>query len=171
MSEQQTIGRRLIPFTIDGQPFETSDLSQRAAALLGLAGLDPVIFDLGELVGKERPDTKRFDDDDIVEHSEGRPVRVDSRKRPVRVMRSGVQGFMDEMTEFGFAPTVEAELVIYGVTAIDGPHAGIVVATGVSIDEVVSWPQTPPALDSPSVRYHVPGDQQPRLAQVGMVDA
>ncbi len=59
-------------------------------------------------------------------------------------MRSGVQGFMDEMTEFGFAPTVEAELVIYGVTAIDGPHAGNVVATGVSIDELVSWPQTPP---------------------------
>ena len=24
------LGRRLIPFTIDGQPFETSDLSQRA---------------------------------------------------------------------------------------------------------------------------------------------
>ena len=58
--------RRRIPFTIDGQPFTTDDLSQRASALLSLAGLDPAIFDLGELVGKERPQTKRFADDEIV---------------------------------------------------------------------------------------------------------
>ena len=58
--------RRRIPFTIDGQPFTTDDLSQRASALLRLAGLDPAIFDLGELKGKERPQTKRFDDDEIV---------------------------------------------------------------------------------------------------------
>lgn len=58
--------RRLIPFTIDGKPFTTDDLSQRASALLRLAGLDPAIFDLGELEGKERPQTKRFDDDEIV---------------------------------------------------------------------------------------------------------
>lgn len=59
-------------------------------------------------------------------------------------MRSGVQGFVDDMSEFGFAPTVEAELVIYRVTAIDGPHAGNVVETGVSTDELTPWPQTPP---------------------------
>jgi len=58
--------RRRIPFTIDGQPFTTDDLEQRASALLRLAGLDPAIFDLGELTGKERPQTKRFDDDEIV---------------------------------------------------------------------------------------------------------
>ena len=29
-------------------------------------GLDPNIFDLAELVGKERPETKRFADDEIV---------------------------------------------------------------------------------------------------------
>ena len=29
-------------------------------------GLDPAIFDLGELVGKERPQTKRFADDETV---------------------------------------------------------------------------------------------------------
>ena len=58
--------RRRIPFTIDGQPFTTDDLSQRASELLRLAGLDPAIFDLGELVGKERPQTKRFADDEIV---------------------------------------------------------------------------------------------------------
>ena len=58
--------RRRIPFTIDGQPFTTDDLSQRASELLRLAGLDPAIFDLGELVGKERPQTKCFVDDEIV---------------------------------------------------------------------------------------------------------
>ena len=58
--------RRRIPFTIDGQPFTTDDLSQPASALLRLAGLDPAIFDLGELRGKDRPQTKRFNDDEIV---------------------------------------------------------------------------------------------------------
>ena len=64
-SNIEQIGRR-IPFTIDGQSFTTDDLSQRASALLRLAGLDPAIFDLGELVGKERPQTKRFTDDELV---------------------------------------------------------------------------------------------------------
>ena len=68
MTETSTFetSRRRIPFTIDGQPFSTDDLSQRASALLRLAGLDPAIFDLGELVGKERPQTKRFADDETV---------------------------------------------------------------------------------------------------------
>lgn len=66
MTHQQASGRRLIPFTIDGQTFETSDFRQRASALLRLARLDPAIFDLGELEGKDRPQTKRFADDEIV---------------------------------------------------------------------------------------------------------
>ena len=75
--------RRLIPFTIDGQPFETSDLSQRAADLLRLAGLDPAVFDLGELQGKERPQTKRFADDEIVRiHKDARFVSI-RQKAPV----------------------------------------------------------------------------------------
>ena len=59
--------RRSIPFTIDGQPYTTADLSQTAADLLRLAGLDPATYDLGELRGKERPETKRFADDEMVE--------------------------------------------------------------------------------------------------------
>ena len=68
MTESSNIGpiRRPIPFTIDGQSFTTDDLSQPASALLHLAGLSPATFDLGELVGKERPQTKRFADDEIV---------------------------------------------------------------------------------------------------------
>ncbi len=59
--------RRSIPFTIDGQPYTTNDLSQTAADLLRLAGLDPGTYDLGELIGKDRPETKRFDDGELVE--------------------------------------------------------------------------------------------------------
>ena len=58
--------QRPIPFTIDGHPFTTSDISHKASALLRLAGLDPAIYDLGELQGKERPQPKRFDDDELV---------------------------------------------------------------------------------------------------------
>ena len=71
--EKETGGRgmtdsfgRSIPFTIDGQPFTTDDISQRASALLHLAGLDPANYDLGELQGKNRPQTKLYDDDEIV---------------------------------------------------------------------------------------------------------
>ena len=58
--------RRRIPFTIDGQPFTTDDPNQKASALLRLVGLDPATFDLGELVGRDRPQRKRFADDEIV---------------------------------------------------------------------------------------------------------
>ena len=56
---------RRIPFTIDGQPYATSDLSQTAADLLRLAGLDPSGYDLAE-VTKEGPAKDPFKDDDIV---------------------------------------------------------------------------------------------------------
>ena len=66
MTKLSDINRRRIPFTIDGQPFNTDDLSQPASALLRLAGLDPATFDLGQLVGKEHPETRRFGDDEVV---------------------------------------------------------------------------------------------------------
>lgn len=66
MTQPQEIGLRLIPFTIDGEAFTTSDISQRASALLRLAGLDPAIFDLGELGDKDQPTPKRFADDETV---------------------------------------------------------------------------------------------------------
>ena len=64
VNREQT-GRK-IPFTIDGQDYTTDDLSQQASALLSLAGLDPTVFDLAEFVEKERPETRRFADDEIV---------------------------------------------------------------------------------------------------------
>ena len=79
---------RLIPFTIDGDPYETADLSQRADALLRLsqradallrlAGRDPAAFDLGEIEGKDRPHTKRYTDDDVV------AIRKDARFVSIR---------------------------------------------------------------------------------------
>lgn len=68
---------RLIPFTIDGDPYETADISQRAAALLVLAGRNPAKFDLGEIEGKDRPHTKRYRDDELVEiHKDARFVSI-----------------------------------------------------------------------------------------------
>ena len=69
---------RLIPFTIDGDPYETADLSQRADALLRLASRDPAAFDLGEIEGKDRPHTKRYSDDDVV------AIRKDARFVSIR---------------------------------------------------------------------------------------
>ena len=67
---------RLIPFMIDGQPYETDELKQEAAALLRLAGLDPALFDLGE-VTKEGPPKEPFKDHDIVTiHKNARFVSI-----------------------------------------------------------------------------------------------
>ena len=65
LQKPDSVGRP-IPFTIDGQPFTTDDISQKASALLHLAGLDPTNYDLGELQGKDHPEPKRFDDNEIV---------------------------------------------------------------------------------------------------------
>ena len=69
---------RLVPFTIDGDQYETADVSQWASALLRLAGRDPAAFDLGEIEGKDRPHTKRYSDDDIV------AIRKDARFVSIR---------------------------------------------------------------------------------------
>ena len=58
-------------------------------------------------------------------------------------MEFAVQRFVDDMTELGLDPRVEAELVICRVTPIDGARAGTPVETGVSLDELGSWPQVP----------------------------
>ena len=59
------VPRRLIPFTIDGKPYETDRRTQQAADLLKLADLDPAVFDLAE-VPKEGPPRKPFKDDELV---------------------------------------------------------------------------------------------------------
>lgn len=59
-------------------------------------------------------------------------------------MQPEAQRFIADMTELGVEPEAHAELVIYRVTPIDGAHAGAPVETGVSVDELGSWPQVPP---------------------------
>lgn len=76
VKHEAAVSGRLIPFEIDGKPYETDKLEQRAAALLRLAGLDPALFDLGE-VPKEGPPGKPFKDDDIVTiHKNARFVSI-----------------------------------------------------------------------------------------------
>ncbi|MCY3925406.1 MAG: hypothetical protein OXG52_07845 [bacterium] len=56
---------RLIPFTIDGELYETEDHPQEASNLLTLAGLDPDIYDLAEVPDKGPP-REPFANDEIV---------------------------------------------------------------------------------------------------------
>lgn len=68
-----------VDFTVDGRPYQTTDRRQPAAAILGLAGLDPSLFDLGELRG-HRPQPVRFTDDELVEiHPGARFVSIRQR--------------------------------------------------------------------------------------------
>ena len=59
-------------------------------------------------------------------------------------MQPGVEAFIQNMTELGFETTLEAELVICRVVALDGAFAGRTVETGVAIGELESWPHVPP---------------------------
>lgn len=54
-----------IPFSIDGESYTTRERRQPAADILRLAGLDPNLFDLGEVRGRGSA-TRRYTDDDIV---------------------------------------------------------------------------------------------------------
>jgi hypothetical protein len=67
---------RPIDFTIDGRAEQTTTRKQPAAALLRLAGLDPALYDLGELRGHQPnpvryADTDTDTDTDIVEIHQG----------------------------------------------------------------------------------------------------
>jgi hypothetical protein len=64
------VTRRHVHFLIDGEPFETYDDTQTAAALLRLAGLDPADYDLARVsAGVSFPDDEIVtiqEDDDFV---------------------------------------------------------------------------------------------------------
>ena len=59
-------------------------------------------------------------------------------------MQTGVEAFIQDMTELGLETRLEAELVIYKVVAVDGAYAGRPVETGIGIGELEPWPQVPP---------------------------
>ena len=63
--------RREIPFAIDGRPYATDEVRHKASELLRMAGLDPAIYDLGEIERREPGRTKRYNDDDIVNVTKG----------------------------------------------------------------------------------------------------
>ena len=59
-------------------------------------------------------------------------------------MQTGVEAFIQDITELGLEATLEAELVICQVLPVDGAHAGTPIETGVAIGELQPWPQVPP---------------------------
>ncbi len=59
-------------------------------------------------------------------------------------MDTGAEKFVDDMTKAGFDVCVEAEVVTFQITPVDGAHAGCLVDTGVSSGELDPWPQAPP---------------------------
>lgn len=61
-------------------------------------------------------------------------------------MQDGVQGFINRMAELDCEPCIESNLVIYLVTPVGGAHDGCPVKTGIGVDELASWPMTPPHL-------------------------
>lgn len=72
MSKPTDITKRpkTVKFTIDGRPFSTTDSKQLAAAVLGLAGLDPAGYDLAE-VRPGHAEPKRYDDNETVHIKDG----------------------------------------------------------------------------------------------------
>ena len=69
-------------------------------------------------------------------------------------MQPSVQRFCDDLNELGLEPLVEGDLVVYRVTPVDGARAGTPLETGVSVDDLNSWPQAPPHW------VHLPTDVQ-----------
>ena len=59
-------------------------------------------------------------------------------------MQPGILKFIDDMTQVGFTPRVEADLVILEIVPVDGAQAGRMVETGVGTEELEPWPQVPP---------------------------
>ena len=55
-----------------------------------------------------------------------------------------MQGFIEDMARLGIVPEIGAGLAVYRVEPVDGAHAGNSVETGVSLDELLSWPLAPP---------------------------
>jgi hypothetical protein len=62
--------KKPIKYRLDGQWYETDQKRQPAAAILGRAGLDPALYDLGQMHNKhESPE--RFSDQEIVKIHDG----------------------------------------------------------------------------------------------------
>ena len=77
-------------------------------------------------------------------------------------MRTGVETFIQDMAGLGFEATLETELVIYRLMAVDGAYAGRSVETGVSVGELQPWPQvTPHWLHFPSAFKFSQTNSQP----------
>lgn len=57
---------------------------------------------------------------------------------------AGVGGYIASMTALGHAPERIGDVVVVPVEAVGGGRHGQTVRVGVSADELVTWPATPP---------------------------
>lgn len=57
---------------------------------------------------------------------------------------TGLEGFIAGLRRWGLEPVVEAGVVTFPVEPICGSRAGRLVDTGVSVEELSTWPAVPP---------------------------
>lgn len=57
---------------------------------------------------------------------------------------TGLDGFLAGLRRCGLEPVVEAGVVAIAIELTEGARAGTTVDTGVSVDELGSWPAVPP---------------------------
>ena len=161
-SPSTDVARRKIPFSIDGKPYETDDLSQSAADLLRLAGLDPAMYDLGE-VTKDGPGQAPFQGRRHRRDPQGCALRLDPPGSAVHVMDDCVQAFVEAATQLELSPTEDSGLIVCHFIPAVGVLAGTSVEVGVAVDELRLWPQAPPYW------VHLPGDVN--FAENGAIEA
>jgi hypothetical protein len=63
---------------------------------------------------------------------------------PVDPMEAGEEGFLAGLRRCGCEPEKRNDVIVLIVVAIGGSHAGEIVETGVSADELSAWPGVPP---------------------------
>ena len=57
---------------------------------------------------------------------------------------TGLDGFLAGLRQCGLEPVVEAGVVTFPIEPFSGARAGTILDTGVSVDEVATWPAVPP---------------------------
>ena len=56
----------------------------------------------------------------------------------------GLNGFIAGLRRCGLEPVVEADVVTFQIEPIYGTRMGQILATGVAVDELATWPAVPP---------------------------
>ena len=144
----RTIQPREIPFTIDGEPYTTTEPVLSAAEILGKAGLTPDQYDLGEIQGKSpEVTTKWYNGDERIQ------IAKDAKFIAKRLSAQVAAGYADRLTtskddffmtldKMCLNPKYDGKLITYTLDDIE---------TGVEIADIEGrggsggpWPDAPP---------------------------